>query len=91
MQILLGPVTSLKMRLNGAVKLAHASTRSQSDQGGKEDTNGIKTSSGFENLRLLLMCVCSLGVCVCFVERRLLVVKIKQTKEKTFNRNSEFM
>lgn len=32
------------------------------------------------------MCVCSLGVCVCFVERWLLVVKLKQTKEKTFNR-----
>lgn len=81
MQIILGPVMRLKMWLNGAVKLVSTSNGSHSDRDGKEDINGIKTSLGFENLRLFLVCisVCVsvhiLCVCVCvwFVERWLFV------------------
>ena len=36
---------------------------SHSDQDGREDINGVKTSSGFENWRLLLVCEC-VRVCV---------------------------
>lgn len=82
--------------------MVSTSNGSHSDRDGKEDINGIKTSLGFENLRLFLVCisVCVsvsvhiLCVCVCDLWKGgyLLGVKIGiQKKFRTSDRNSEFI